>query len=119
MGAWFCTPCFYGRAAQRLDLYPSNDRELLEPCDTNCWLYYLSGVFGMAWIPMMLKREDLRDRFNIEGDLCTDCIVSATRSDLPVYPPVEMLTRIIGLVFLRAVHYSSNEHGTEGTRRQG
>ena len=30
----------------------------------------------MAWLPVGLKREQVRERFNIQGNLCSDIAVS-------------------------------------------
>jgi len=75
-GSWCCTPCLYGRASQRLDIYPTNDTEQIDTCDTNCWLFCLTGTMFLHWIPMTLKRTALREHFNIEGDVCRDGMVS-------------------------------------------
>lgn len=76
-GSWCCTPCLYGRASQRLDIYPINDTEQIDMCDTNCWLFCLTGTMFLHWVPMMLKRTALREHFNIEGDVCRDGMVSS------------------------------------------
>ncbi|KAM0722285.1 hypothetical protein Q7P37_001726 [Cladosporium fusiforme] len=75
-GSWCCTPCLYGRASQRLDIYPTNDTEQIDTCDTNCWLFCLTGTMFLHWVPMMLKRTAMREHFNIEGDVCRDGMVS-------------------------------------------
>lgn len=76
MGSWFCTPCLYGRASQRLDIYPTNDTEQIDTCDTNCWLFCITANFGVWWVPMMIKRAAMREHLNIEGDMCRDAMVS-------------------------------------------
>lgn len=77
MGAWFCTPCLYGRASQRLYIFPSNDENRLHTCDPDCWLFFIAAITcGVQFFPMMFKRQQLRKTFNIEGNLCTDCVVS-------------------------------------------
>lgn len=44
--------------------------------DANCFIFCLSGYFGLHWLPIMLKRGKVRGRFGIEGNGCTDCLVS-------------------------------------------
>jgi Cys-rich protein (TIGR01571 family) len=93
MGASFCTTCLFGRAAQRLKIYPSNDSKLMDTCNSNCWLSALSAVPSccLYTIPTMFKREEVRERFNIKGNLCEDCLVSLGESN-PAQLAVEMLT---------------------------
>ena len=54
----------------------TNDTEQIDTCDTNCWLFCLTGTMFLHWIPMTLKRTALREHFNIEGDVCRDGMVS-------------------------------------------
>lgn len=74
--AWFCTPCLYGRASQRLDNYPSNDEEQIETVDTNCLLFWLTSTCFLHWVPMTIKRTALREHFNIRGNQFKDAMVS-------------------------------------------
>lgn len=75
MGAWFCSCFLHGRTSQRLDKFPSTEKPDL--CDGNCAIWCLSAYCGLSWIPQMLKRGKLRDRFGIQGNACNDCLVSA------------------------------------------
>lgn len=50
-------------------------------CDTNCWLFCLTGTMYLHWVPMMLKRTALREHFNIEGDVCRDGLVCLSQPD--------------------------------------
>ena len=56
--------------------FPNTDRNTFEIFDGNCALFCgLEYVFGMHWVPMMLKRGGLREQHGIRGDGCTDCLV--------------------------------------------
>lgn len=97
MGAWFCSPCLYGRAVQRLDMFPSNDATRLNTCNSDCWLWTLASCcLWMPCLPMMFRREQLRERFGIPGDLFKDCIVSFPR-------PIFQMR--LGLTLLRQISY--------------
>jgi hypothetical protein len=74
LGAVFCSSCLYSRAAQRLELYPKNDPLLFHNCSIHGWAFYLSTCL-CAWIPVGLKREEVRERFGIEGELYRDFAV--------------------------------------------
>jgi len=43
----------------------------------------------MEWLPMAFKREEMRVRFGIEGDMCQDILVS----------PDKLLNRLLALLF--------------------
>ncbi|KAK1066141.1 hypothetical protein LTR74_007359 [Friedmanniomyces endolithicus] len=48
----------FGRVDQRLEKFP----------ETN--------YVALQWIPVWLKRKELRNKFGIQGNGCTDCLVS-------------------------------------------
>ncbi|KAK0855716.1 hypothetical protein LTS02_010988 [Friedmanniomyces endolithicus] len=56
--AWCCNCFMFGRVDQRLEKFP----------ETN--------YVALQWIPVWLKRKELRNKFGIQGNGCTDCLVS-------------------------------------------
>ncbi|KAK0941704.1 hypothetical protein LTR48_000283 [Friedmanniomyces endolithicus] len=56
--AWCCNCFMFGRVDQRLEKFP----------ETN--------YVALQWIPVWLKRKELRTKFGIQGNGCTDCLVS-------------------------------------------
>ncbi|PYH83654.1 PLAC8-domain-containing protein [Aspergillus uvarum CBS 121591] len=71
--AFWCPCCLFGRTASRL-----KDPALKEHGSMNgdCCLYCLVGYCGLGFIPLMLKRGKLREKFQLEGSGCGDCFKS-------------------------------------------
>lgn len=38
-----------------------------------CCVFCAASCFGVHWIPMMMQRSDLREKYGIEGNCCGDC----------------------------------------------
>ncbi|THC88747.1 hypothetical protein EYZ11_011811 [Aspergillus tanneri] len=69
-----CCPCLlFGKTQSRME-----DPALKEYSHMNgdCCLFTLAGYFGLSGILLMLKRGEMRKRFGIEGNGCTDCLVA-------------------------------------------
>lgn len=76
-GAFFCYPCLFGRTQHRLDTFPQ------EPQDSSdgwfgvpCLLMCVAAHVGCACIPVWMQRSEVRKRFGIKGNGCTDCLAS-------------------------------------------
>lgn len=39
-----------------------------------CWVFFASMYFGLAWIPVWLQRSDLRNKHHLKGSSVTDCL---------------------------------------------
>jgi Cys-rich protein (TIGR01571 family) len=76
MGAWCCTPCLHGRVSSRYEAFPDSDESKLETFNGDCMIAYAAGCFGLTFLPIMFKRAEIRQRFDIPGDGCTDCLLS-------------------------------------------
>lgn len=74
MASWFCTPCFYGRIEERLEQFPRDDKP--DFLNGSCVLFYLVHCVGFSGILTCVKRGEVRKRFGIGGNACTDCLVS-------------------------------------------
>jgi hypothetical protein len=87
--AWCCAPFLYSRAAQRLDFYPHNNPAEIQTFDKHCFMFACAGSLYMEWLPMAFKREEMRARLGIEGDMCQDILVS----------PDKLVNRLLALLF--------------------
>ncbi|EME50183.1 hypothetical protein DOTSEDRAFT_165215 [Dothistroma septosporum NZE10] len=76
MAAWCCSPCLYGRTTQRLKRFPDDNTEEFSNCTGDCWLFCCIGQVGFAWILAMMRRGEIRNRFNIEGGSFEDCLLA-------------------------------------------
>ncbi|KXT11287.1 hypothetical protein AC579_1671 [Pseudocercospora musae] len=76
MGSWFCSPCLFGRSWQRLEQFPNQNKEDFSNCSSGCWIFCGASCFHFGWLATLLKRMELRERFGIQGNGCTDCLVS-------------------------------------------
>ncbi|KAJ5175409.1 PLAC8-domain-containing protein [Penicillium canariense] len=41
-----------------------------------CCLYAATHYCHLCWVPLMMKRREIRQRFGIGGSSCNDCIVA-------------------------------------------
>jgi hypothetical protein len=76
IGAWACTPFLYGRVAQRLDYFPRNNPYDIQTFDKHCCFFYLSQYVCASRCLTAFKREEMRERLGIEGNLWRDLLVS-------------------------------------------
>lgn len=70
MGAFFCSPCFYGRVAHRLKHFPRSPEETgFSYMNGDCGLYYAINCLtgGFAFVISMMKRTEQREKFGIPG----------------------------------------------------
>ncbi|KAF2096684.1 PLAC8-domain-containing protein [Rhizodiscina lignyota] len=74
MGYWL--PCVvYGRVHYRL----RQDAQLrgYSACNGACWGHFgLMACCGVQWVLQFMQRGELRRRYNIDGNGCTDCLCS-------------------------------------------
>ncbi|KAF3769742.1 hypothetical protein M406DRAFT_320048 [Cryphonectria parasitica EP155] len=71
-----CCPCLtFGKTHHRLK--SGANMQNYERCNTSCLLYCGAGCFGVHWIPIMMQRSEVRDKYNLDGnsveDLCSAC----------------------------------------------
>lgn len=74
MGAWFCSPCLFGRTSTRMEHFPDDDKT--DFMNGSCALMCGAGCCHLHWLVTLFKRGDMRAKFGINGDGCTDCLVS-------------------------------------------
>ncbi|KAF2666618.1 PLAC8-domain-containing protein [Microthyrium microscopicum] len=70
--AW-CCPCFvHGRVQHRVN----KDGMLngYSSCNMNCCAWACLAHFGCQWILQMMSRGEIRRKYNLKGDGCTDCL---------------------------------------------
>ncbi|KAI0053149.1 PLAC8-domain-containing protein [Auriscalpium vulgare] len=77
----FCCPCIvHGKNKARLrhlTQHNSPDPEGGSSVNGDCIAHcILNGVGGWAFILQMLVRRDVRDRYRIRGNGCTDCLAA-------------------------------------------
>jgi Cys-rich protein (TIGR01571 family) len=66
-GYW-CLPCAFGTNAEKIDD---------SSCVGMCLAYWVLGSCYLCWIPHMMKRKVLRQKFSLKPDPCDDCLVAA------------------------------------------
>jgi len=69
----WCLPCVqYGRISHRLN----KDASLKgwSFFNGNCVGYYALTCCGMQWIMQMMQRGEIRERYGLTGNGCTDCL---------------------------------------------
>lgn len=71
--AYWCPCIVFGKTQQRL---VDPRLEHYEPFNNNCLIWYGLSCAGLHWIIQMLKRNELRERFNLEGSQGMDCFGS-------------------------------------------
>ncbi|PNS14005.1 Pheromone-processing carboxypeptidase KEX1 [Sphaceloma murrayae] len=79
MGAFFCSPCLYGRIVHRMKHFPQPPEATgFSYMNGDCGLYYAVNCLtgGFAFIISMMKRTQHREKFGIEGSAFMDCLVS-------------------------------------------
>lgn len=65
-GFW-CTSCLFGSNAEKIDN---------SSCIGMCCVYNILLSCGICWIPHMMKRGDLRRKYNLRADPCDDCPIT-------------------------------------------
>ena len=66
-GFW-CLPCLFGDNAEKID--GSN-------CIGMCLAYWCLLGCDLCWIPHLMKRKKLREKFNFKQETAKDCLVTA------------------------------------------
>ncbi|KAF2204333.1 PLAC8-domain-containing protein [Delitschia confertaspora ATCC 74209] len=70
--SWCCPCILYGRAHHRVK---SNGNMQNYSCTNSaCLIYAGMACLGLSWIPAMLERGDLREKYHLKGNGCTDCL---------------------------------------------
>ena len=73
MGSWCCSCFVFGRTKERLNHYPMDNKgELL---NVDCLIYFATVCIGVPCVPLWLRRSEIRRKFGIEGNGCTDCVL--------------------------------------------
>ena len=66
-GFW-CLPCLFGQNVEKIDG---------SSC-VGCGLaYFAAGCCYLCWVPHMLKRKVLREKYQLKPEPCHDCLVAA------------------------------------------
>ncbi|KAF2435470.1 hypothetical protein EJ08DRAFT_729960 [Tothia fuscella] len=69
----FFLPCIaYGRTQHRL--HKDSQLKNWSMFNGDCCLYWATTCFTMQWIPLMLQRGDIREKYGLKGNSCTDCL---------------------------------------------
>ncbi|CAF0759820.1 unnamed protein product [Adineta steineri] len=66
-GFW-CLPCLFGDNVEKIDG---------SSCVGCCLAYWASSTCFLCWIPHMMKRKVLRQKYLLEEEPCHDCLVTA------------------------------------------
>ncbi|KAJ5526582.1 cell number regulator 11 [Penicillium frequentans] len=71
--AWCCPCALLGRTSSRLE-----DPALKEYSYMNgdCCIYAATHYCYLCWVPLMMKRREIRRHFGIGGSSCNDCILA-------------------------------------------
>jgi len=72
--ATFC-PCFvFGKTQTR---YKDPSMASYERVNSECLTWAgLQYCFGVGWVYQFLRRKEMRERWALEGDTCTDCLTT-------------------------------------------
>ncbi|KJX94786.1 hypothetical protein TI39_contig4159g00040 [Zymoseptoria brevis] len=73
MGSWFCACFLHGRVSSRFQAFPAEDDSML---NSSCLFWYLGACCGFQWVPQLLRRQEIRQTFGIQGSDINDCCVS-------------------------------------------
>ncbi|KAF9890356.1 hypothetical protein FE257_006023 [Aspergillus nanangensis] len=70
----WCLPCcLHGKTQSRLEDPQMKEESYM---NGNCLMYFVTSYCALHWIPLMMKRGEMRKRFNIEGSGFSDCMSS-------------------------------------------
>ncbi|KAK3627236.1 hypothetical protein LTR56_019336 [Elasticomyces elasticus] len=76
LASWFCACFMFGRVDHRLKRFPSQNKDDFDLCNTACGILYLSFHVHLGCLPVLLRRQEIRKKFGIKGNPCTDCLAS-------------------------------------------
>ncbi len=65
---FFCLPCLFGQNVEKID--GSN-------CVGCCLAYWCLGGYYLCWIPHLMKRKVLRQKYLLKEEPCNDCLTTA------------------------------------------
>ncbi|CAF3560568.1 unnamed protein product [Rotaria socialis] len=65
---WCCLPCLFGDNAEKIDG---------SSCVGMCLAYWLLAHCDLCWVPHLMKRKKLREKFHFKEDTAVDCLVTA------------------------------------------
>ncbi|CAN8096788.1 unnamed protein product [Discula destructiva] len=69
----FCCPCFvYGKTHHRIR--ENGNMEGYDSVNSSCMIFTASLCLGLNWMPVWLQRADMRKKYNLQGNGCTDCL---------------------------------------------
>ncbi|KAJ6441431.1 Class II DAHP synthetase family protein [Purpureocillium lavendulum] len=71
----YCLPCVtFGKTHHRIR--KNGDLTGYEPINTSCLLFCGTGCFGLHWIPMAMQRQNIREKYNLQGSCLMDIALS-------------------------------------------
>jgi len=68
-----CVPCVtFGKTHHRL----RKDPQLKDysPINVSCLGFWASSYFCLHWLPLLIQRHDIKEKYNLDGDCATDCL---------------------------------------------
>ncbi|KAK4550742.1 hypothetical protein LTR36_000321 [Oleoguttula mirabilis] len=72
-----CCGCFvFGRTSQRLEKFPDTNTHHFNLFSGSCAILYAGLHVHLGWLPVLLQRQELRQKFGIKGNGYTDCLAS-------------------------------------------
>ncbi|KAK5129050.1 hypothetical protein LTR85_000383 [Meristemomyces frigidus] len=75
--ASWCYGCFlFGRTAQRLEKFPDTNTDHFNDVNVPCAVLYAAWHVHLGWMAVMLKRQDLRQKFGIKSCFADRCAAS-------------------------------------------
>ncbi|KAK3628513.1 hypothetical protein LTR56_018558 [Elasticomyces elasticus] len=74
LASWFCACFMFGRVDYRLKRFPSQTKDDFDLCNSACGMLCLSFYVHLGCVPVLLMRQELRKKFGIKGNSCTDCL---------------------------------------------
>lgn len=69
---YFCPCVTFGKTHHRL----RKDSKLSDwnPVNTTCLGFWAASCFCLHWVPQIIQRREIQDRWNLQGDFVTDCL---------------------------------------------
>jgi Cys-rich protein (TIGR01571 family) len=123
MASWCCNCFMYGRVDQRLEKFPSTNKDDFSLFSSGCAIMCIADYVHLFCIPLWMKRQEMRRRFNIKGNGCTDCLAAyfchcCTLSQMSECQYIR-LQESHGANLLRNRHGVQDSRGAGSTRGQG
>lgn len=104
-GFW-CLPCLFGDNAEKIDG---------SSCVGMSLLYWLLGSCYVCWVPHMMKRKALRQKYRLRPEPCNDCLATLCCSGCAVCQEAREL-KARGLHFTKFTSYMTS-HSIKNCRR--